>query len=619
MLCCRSPAPLTPLASYAESLALTEDEANPMLLPMYTVPLAALLQMGEIEPHEELKAKGTLVVFDQSLGNAAFVSHQWVGLDHPDPEFKQMRVFQAALRHAMSQLQHIPLDVSSEAVLPSSQTFATSELTSRHLFIWYDYFSCPQLERPSNLSERSELSKAIDSIPAYVASSAFFFVLCPVIESEAASKVFSPSSWSQRGWCRLERACYELGQQKPWIRVKGSAVLELNGGAGTDPMMGPAAEGDFSVEEDRAKIAQVLVPLLRHRLRQLLRVRDLVSYRVVLNQQSVYLRGTGVEDFYTPLPSFSADPLDLGSLVEEFLHQNGLTGISERDRGGWLPIHYAALSGSCPLIQGLLARRANPNQRTRQDQPLLGVPPLSSALSICLFFQHFDATRLLIFAKASLAGVGHTIWSPMLAAGVANNPEGIRALCAAGCSPHEGNILVSAFYAACAHGSTDAVQELLRKTGGQGLNMTFALHTAMFLHGGRAELVQHLVELRADVNDQTFTWWKLSSAMGLLARVKSVQHKLGRQTTLTKILHHGGHRATPLMLAMLTAQYEGAAALVAAGARVDVRNSHGLTAADLAEGQLVPEFLLEAFAGRPAACQTVTLRALSSAHVELQC
>ena len=39
------------------------------------------MQMVEVEPHEELKAKGLVIEFDKNLGNAAFVSHQWLGRD----------------------------------------------------------------------------------------------------------------------------------------------------------------------------------------------------------------------------------------------------------------------------------------------------------------------------------------------------------------------------------------------------------------------------------------------------------------------------------------------------------------------------------------------------------
>ena len=36
--------------------------------------------------------------FEDSKGKAAFISHQWVGGDHPDPEFRQFSILQAALR-----------------------------------------------------------------------------------------------------------------------------------------------------------------------------------------------------------------------------------------------------------------------------------------------------------------------------------------------------------------------------------------------------------------------------------------------------------------------------------------------------------------------------------------
>ena len=44
------------------------------------------------------KEKGALVLFERSMGKAAFISHQWVGESHPDPEFRQMSVLQDALR-----------------------------------------------------------------------------------------------------------------------------------------------------------------------------------------------------------------------------------------------------------------------------------------------------------------------------------------------------------------------------------------------------------------------------------------------------------------------------------------------------------------------------------------
>ncbi|CAE7243578.1 btbd11b [Symbiodinium sp. CCMP2456] len=57
---------------------------------MYTVPLEDVLKMTRVRPHEELKAEGVLVKHEAKLGNAAFVSHQWIADKHPDPNGEQL-------------------------------------------------------------------------------------------------------------------------------------------------------------------------------------------------------------------------------------------------------------------------------------------------------------------------------------------------------------------------------------------------------------------------------------------------------------------------------------------------------------------------------------------------
>ena len=52
------------------------------------------------------------------------------------------------------------------------------------------------------------------------------------------------------------------------------------------------------------------------------------------------------------------------------------------------------------------------------------------------------------------------------------------------------------------------------------------------------------------------------------------------------------------MLAVMTGQYEGAAALLAAGASSDTRNARNRTVTDFAREQSVPLFLREALEGR---------------------
>ena len=210
------------LSHFSAALEKADGEQQiRMLFPMYTVSLEVFFGMRELQPHEALKAQGLLSRFDARMGNAAFVSHQWLGVDHPDPEGKQMRILQAALQHAMSDMEHIPLDIMTQVVIPTLKPMPTSELRTAPLFLWYDYFSCPQCRA----GEQADLSKAISSIPVYVAQCTFFFVVCPVLEGEAS--VLSPITWSRRGWCRLERACCELGQKQPWSHGLPLAGMNL--------------------------------------------------------------------------------------------------------------------------------------------------------------------------------------------------------------------------------------------------------------------------------------------------------------------------------------------------------------------------------------------------------
>ena len=62
MKLCGSGKATTPLERYARSLAEGADafskETPRMLFPMYTVPLAELMNMSEIDPHEVLMDKG---------------------------------------------------------------------------------------------------------------------------------------------------------------------------------------------------------------------------------------------------------------------------------------------------------------------------------------------------------------------------------------------------------------------------------------------------------------------------------------------------------------------------------------------------------------------------------
>ena len=74
---------------------------------------------------------------------------------------------------------------------------------ARSLFLWYDYFSCPQLEQRKSYGaddgDGSQQANAINSIPAYVCKSHFFLALCPVLDCPFEAHVLSVQTWSTLG------------------------------------------------------------------------------------------------------------------------------------------------------------------------------------------------------------------------------------------------------------------------------------------------------------------------------------------------------------------------------------------------------------------------------------
>ena len=584
----------TPLHHYMRSLRRQPDPGGGSgtlrRFPMFTVPFKVLMKMTKVEAHEVLKERGELVEFKQSMGQAAFVSHQWVSVHHPDPEFKQMRVLQEALSHVLDDLTYIPLDSTSETAVPGAKPLHVKELRSQPLFFWYDYFSCPQLH-----INRHHLLNAIDSISEYVADSRFFLALCPTVVDTNGSRVLTRKTWLHRGWCRMEKACRELSEKESWIMIKSSRNIELKIIGGLAELVS-VGEGSFSVDDDRTKITPVLLRAVRRKLFLLLERQDLVGYRVLLNQQPVLLRGLS-QDYVAVLPSFQTDrELELNDTllaVAEFLHENGFKGVSDRDRAGWSPMHYAALRGDPRLVRGLLESRADPNRVTKKASHRLVLPIWTPPLAICCAYKHHEAARLLLLARA--CATAPSLASPMYCAAAADDPEGVRALLDARCNIYQQNLAaVTAVEAAASYGSVAALQELEAQSTSE-LDTKHSLHMAM-LHDGSAEIAKKLLDLRANLNDQSFDWCKRTAFVRLLCAMSQLQHRMGKVSQFSRQVYHA-ERATPLMFALLGSHYEGAEVLIAAGARLDLRNSRGWTAADFVRGQRVPDFLSRALKG----------------------
>ncbi|CAE7375517.1 ANKRD44, partial [Symbiodinium pilosum] len=189
---------------------------------MYTVPMDVLLQMKEVRTYEGMLESGSLVEFEEQMGQAMFVSHQWLSIHHPDPDAEQLRTLQRALNNILSNASQVRLPAATEIYLGRVQCPTVHTFKAGRLFAWYDYCCCPQGASDDAARDRQE---AIDSIPVYVARCRFFVILCPALRHSDLNFTLSQQTWSQRGWCRTERVAVELAEREDgWIIVIESAT-----------------------------------------------------------------------------------------------------------------------------------------------------------------------------------------------------------------------------------------------------------------------------------------------------------------------------------------------------------------------------------------------------------
>jgi len=567
--------------SFARTSSPEDDaEHDPALaLQMYTVSLRTLLEMHEALPHETLKAKGLLRIFSRRLGKAAYISHEWVSKQHPDPKFEQLKILQDAMKTIMSSLDVIPPDAIGGQLYSDHKGIQTQEFRSESLYLWYDYFSCPQLQH-----DHGTRKTVASCIPQYIVRCDFFFALCPAVVSSEGNTL-CPHSWALRGWCRFERAVREMSA--PWILIQGPRTMEVL----AQPQLancygGAPGEGNFTDEEDKAIIAEVLPRVLRNKLMSSLRAKDAVAYRVYLNLQSILFRGLEVAEHISDIvPGF--EPNTKEDRAERFLFQNGFHSFHEVDEAGWSPLCYACLSGDVKVVQALLDRRADPDTETTKPQVLVNLTAWNPVTSICAYFHQNAALRLLLDSKAKV----DSGWNPPIsAAATTDNAEGIRVLCEAGTSPTAKNSFgLSPLEVAAGAGAVACLDELVSRIQDE-VDTSRALHFAMWYRGGE-EVLSRLISVRADLDGRLKT--PAASLLGISCASLSLQHRLGRITTSTRIAYHS-YDSTPLMLGTLSGQYAGVLALVKMGARLDLQNSRSRTASDLALEVGAPDSLQRA-------------------------
>eukprot|EP00438_Fugacium_kawagutii_P029733 Skav215787 [mRNA] locus=scaffold3885:11859:13658:+ [translate_table: standard] len=539
--------------------------------PMFTVPLQVLLRMTQIQKHEELMEEDALRRFDESMGRAMFVSHQWLAMEHPDPNFQQLSVLQQALTNLCSGTSRVSLPPVVEVWFGRMPLPTVADFKKHELYIWYDYFCIPQ----SNAEVRH---CAISSIPSYIAMCYFFVILSPPSKHKEGHTL-SPDSWAERGWCRLENMARRFGREDGFVisvQVAGNPTLAQDiGGVALAP-----GKGLFSVDEDRDRFRPVLQQMLWSKLHSLLFKGDFHNYRFLLNLQEHAYGGLGIQPLEGLIPNFeteidpSADPH--GFVVARYLHDTGFKTVRDRDEAGWSPMCYAVLRDDPFLIKALLLNRADVNDAIAQSKKDAHLIKEMSVLAIAAFYNNCKAMKELLFAKAQVNAANSLGGNALHPATAANSIEAVRML-------HEANIDptlkafpgIGAFKMACAFAGVQMIKEMMIRFPGI-VNLQFCLHTGLAFSGG-LRTVSFLLEASADINEQFVAkkrnWW-------VILKVLSFRHWISPSALTYMASNCRG--ATPLMFSIMTGKFDCTSLLLSAGARLNLRNAHGKTALDIA-------------------------------------
>eukprot|EP00438_Fugacium_kawagutii_P009749 Skav220217 [mRNA] locus=scaffold1600:140995:142710:- [translate_table: standard] len=553
---------------------------------MFTTPLSSFLQMTELQKHEKLLDSGVLCEFEERMGRAMFVSHQWICRDHPDPSFQQLEVLQTSLKGLLAGRTVVSLPPAVELYVGRVRCPTASDFQAETLYLWYDYFSCPQ-GRSFDAARNREL--AIACIPSYVARCFFFVILCPAVQ-HADGHMLSESTWAHRGWCRLERMARELARDDGFIITVQTASHPTLAWSVNDVSHAPG-NGEFSFEEDRARVGQVILKMVWNKLQHLVACGDFHAYRFLLNLHHLHFEGVpGLDPILGLIPSFETDidPVDhpCQFLIARFLHDNLFKQVTDRDSAGWSPLCFAVVKGDAALVKALLDSRADPNDhllRKKKDLPK-GTP----VLTLATIYHRNEVVNVLLAGRANVNARCVYRATALVAAASSDNSAGVRILCEA-----KADICMkvfpdtSPFRVACTMGSVKAMQEIMVTS--PAVSLRFCLHCALLFFGD-CDTVSALIDASADIDEQLripmsrFSWWGLLKAL-------HARHYVSPSSLTYLAYHHYG--ATPLMFSILSGKLEATTILLRAGANVNIRNGRGKSAADFLQEMQLPTLPLQ--------------------------
>ena len=113
---------------------------------MYLMPMRNMLAMEKMTTHQELLRQGKLGEYTSDLeGRPVFISHQWLGHKHPDPNNEQLTVLQRVVTRLMQrQISSVePHWMQAFEFGGVGVSAAQWKAALPHMHFWLDYAGIP--------------------------------------------------------------------------------------------------------------------------------------------------------------------------------------------------------------------------------------------------------------------------------------------------------------------------------------------------------------------------------------------------------------------------------------------------------------------------------------------
>ena len=114
--------------SLRPSIGATKCAKHDRRFPMWVIHASDILELDELQPHQVLLAAGKLKEYEPGDGFVTFVSHEWSGRNHPDPENTQLRSLQRMLLAIRNNRMALASDTISLIRLGLTRSLSTKDL-----------------------------------------------------------------------------------------------------------------------------------------------------------------------------------------------------------------------------------------------------------------------------------------------------------------------------------------------------------------------------------------------------------------------------------------------------------------------------------------------------------